>query len=100
GRHFPRHPHCRQGRGQSNRAYAQRLLRHAGRQDEQVMIRILWRLSRGYRLRPWRSPYLRWRIETYWGLHAEDITFGQFWSFAWRQRRELLRYLRWAERMR
>jgi hypothetical protein len=63
------------------------------------VIRILWRLSRGYRLCPWRSPYLRWRIETYWGLHAEEITFGQFWSFAWRQRRELLRYLRWAERM-
>ena len=58
------------------------------------MFRILWRLTRGYRLRPWRSAYLRWRIETYWGLHAEDITFGQFWRFAWLERRELLRYLR------
>jgi hypothetical protein len=64
------------------------------------MIRVLWRLSRGYRLRPWRSPYLRWRIETYSGVHAEEITFAQFCSFAWRQRRELARYLRWAERMR
>jgi len=63
------------------------------------MFRILWRLSRGYRLYPWRSPYLRWRVETYWGLHAEGITFAQFWGFAWRQRHELLRYLRWAERM-
>ncbi len=60
------------------------------------MLRLLWRLTRGYRLRPWRSPYLRWRIETYQGLHAEAITFGQFWSFAWRERRDLLRYLRWA----
>ena len=64
------------------------------------MIRTLWTLSRGYRLRPWRSPYLRWRIETYWGTHAESISFAQFWSFAWNQRRELLRYLRWADRMR
>jgi hypothetical protein len=63
------------------------------------MLRILWRLTRGYRLRPWRSPYLRWRIETYWGLHAESITPRQFLAFAWRQRRELVRYLRWAERM-
>ena len=63
------------------------------------MFPILWRLSRGYRLCPWRSPYLRWRIETYWGLHAEEIAFAQFWGFAWRQRHELLRYLRWAERM-
>jgi hypothetical protein len=60
------------------------------------MLRILWRLTRGYRLRPWRSPYLRWRIETYWGWRAESITFAQFWSFAWKQRRELMRYIRWA----
>ena len=63
------------------------------------MIRFLWRASKGHRLSPWRSPYLRWRVETYWGLHAEGITFAQFWGFAWRQRHELLRYLRWAERM-
>ncbi len=63
------------------------------------MLRIIWRLTAGYRLRPWRSPYLRWRIETYWGIHAETVTFAQFWKFAWRQRRELRRYLRWAEEM-
>jgi hypothetical protein len=38
-------------------------------------------------------------METYWGLHAEEITFGQFWGLMWRQRREMLRYLRWAGRM-
>ncbi|MEO8369051.1 MAG: hypothetical protein ABI806_07630 [Candidatus Solibacter sp.] len=63
------------------------------------MLRMLWRLSRGYRLTPWRSPYLRWRIETYSGLHADAITFGQFVAFTWRHRRELYRYLRWADRM-
>jgi hypothetical protein len=60
------------------------------------MAVMLWRLTRGYRLCPWRSPYLRWRIETYQGLHADAIGFGEFWSFAWRSRRELIRYLRWA----
>jgi hypothetical protein len=64
------------------------------------MLRLLWILTRGYRLRPWRSPYLRWRIETYAGLHAERIGFAQFWSFAWRARHDLLRYLRWADGMR
>jgi hypothetical protein len=63
------------------------------------MIGILWRLSRGYRLCPWRSPYLLWRIETYSGLHADQIGFADFWRFTWRYRRELVRYLRWAERM-
>ena len=62
------------------------------------MIRLLWRLSRGYRLQPWRSPYLRWRMETYWGLHAERISFGEFWAFVWRHRDDMLRYARWASR--
>src|SRR6266446_6098144 len=28
-------------------------------------LRFLWNATRGNRLRPWRSPYLRWRLETY-----------------------------------
>ena len=44
---------------------------------------MLWRLTRGYRLRPWRSPYLRWRMETYWGMPADRIGFAEFWKFAW-----------------
>jgi len=64
------------------------------------VIRFLWQSTRGYRLRPWRSPYLRWRIETYWGWHADQIRFGRFWQFAWQRRGELWRFLRWAGRMR
>ena len=64
------------------------------------MIGYLWQVSRGYRLTPWRSPYLRWRIETYWGLHADSIGFKEFWRFVWTQRRELIRFLRWAVRQR
>ena len=60
---------------------------------------LLWQLSRGYRLRPWASPYLRWRIETYWGMHADRIGFRDFWSFVWRHRDEMRRYLDWAVRM-
>ena len=63
------------------------------------MLRFIWRSSRGYRLRPWRNPYLLWRIETYWGLHADRITPGEFWRFVWVHRRELRRFLHWAERM-
>jgi hypothetical protein len=62
------------------------------------MLGVMWRLARGYRLRPWRSPYLRWRIETYSGMHADDIDFRTFWSFVWRRRTDLGRYLRWAGR--
>jgi hypothetical protein len=63
------------------------------------MLRIAWRLSKGYRLRPWCSPYLRWRIETYSGMHADRITAGDFFRFAWSERRDLIRYLHWADKM-
>jgi len=59
-------------------------------------LRVAWRLSKGYRLRPWRSPYLKWRIETWSGLHAETITRPVFLRFVLEHRQELRRYLRWA----
>jgi hypothetical protein len=63
------------------------------------MLRFLWRATRGYRLRPWRSPFLRWRMETYWGTPAEEIRFKDFWRFVWQRRDDLERFLKWAERM-
>ena len=65
-----------------------------------MMERLLlaWRLAKGYRLRPWRSPYLRWRIETYSGLHAESLTASEFMGYCWKHRRDLWRYLGWAAR--
>lgn len=63
------------------------------------MLRVLWRLTRGYRVGPWRSPYLRWRMETYWGIPADSISFGAFWEFIREHWRELRWYLRWAARM-
>ena len=63
------------------------------------MIGYLWKTTAGYRLTPWRSPYLRWRIETFWGLDAEHLSAGEFLRFCWQHRAELLRFLRWSERM-
>lgn len=63
------------------------------------MLPFVWRATRGYRLRPWRSPLLRWRFETYWGIPAADIGAAEFWQFVWQHRRDLARFLRWADRM-
>jgi hypothetical protein len=63
------------------------------------MLLFLWRATRGYRLRPWRSPYLRWRMETYWGISADSIGCADFWRFAWQHRADLARFLKWVERM-
>lgn len=62
-------------------------------------IRYYWRVATGHRLRPWRSPYLRWRMETFFGVHAETLTRGEFIRLLWRERRRLARFLRWAAKM-
>lgn len=61
---------------------------------------FLWHATRGHRLAPWRSPYLRWRIETYSGKKMDKIGFAEFWRFMWRERHELLRFLKWTATMR
>lgn len=63
------------------------------------ILGAVWQAARGHRFAPWNSPYLRWRIETYWGLHAEAITPAEFRKFVWEHRSELLRFLAWAARM-
>ena len=61
---------------------------------------FLWESTRGSRLRPWSSPYLRWRIETYWGYPAASIDRQLFLELTWRERRRLFEFLLWAGRMR
>ena len=58
------------------------------------IFKFLWNATRGHHLTPWRSPYLRWRIETYTGVKMKDIGFLEFWEFTWKERRELIRFRR------
>ena len=57
---------------------------------------VAWRLTKGYRLAPWQSPYVRWRIETWSGIEAATITRPVFLQFCRQHRAELFRYLKWA----
>ena len=59
-------------------------------------IRFLWNATTGNRLRPWRSEYLKWRIETYSGMKAEKISGMDMLRFTWREKWNLLHFLRWA----
>jgi hypothetical protein len=63
------------------------------------MVRFLWNATRGYRLNPWASPYLQWRIETYAGIPAGTITPDIFFRFVWAERRSLWIYLQWVGQM-
>jgi hypothetical protein len=62
-------------------------------------IRFLWNATRGHRLRPWRSDYLKWRIETYSGMKAESIRAIDIFRFVWREKWELLQFLFWVGRL-
>jgi hypothetical protein len=62
------------------------------------MLLLLWLASRGYRSMPWRSPYLRWRLETYTGIPAESIDAALFFHLLWRERTSMLQYLLWVNR--
>jgi hypothetical protein len=62
-------------------------------------LRFLWNATRGHRLRPWQSPYLRWRLETYSGQKADTVRARDFWNLFWKEKRQLLRFLRWTREM-
>ncbi len=59
-------------------------------------LRFLWNATRGHRLAPWRSEYIRWRIETYSGKRADTLRVADVLSFVWSARWELLSFLFWT----
>ena len=67
------------------------------------MLGVALRLGWPYLLTPWRSPLLRWRMETY-GLlgsdgrilHADDLTPTRFFQFTIQHRQAVGRFLKWA----
>jgi hypothetical protein len=63
------------------------------------MLRFLWNATRGHHLRPWRSPYLLWRIETYTGVKMHQMGLLEFGEFLCRERHNLWRFLQWTEEM-
>jgi hypothetical protein len=62
-------------------------------------MRFLWNATRGHRFAPWRSPYLRWRVETYSGRRAETLTAKSVFGFFWATRGEFLNFLAWTGEM-
>jgi hypothetical protein len=63
-------------------------------------VRFLWTATRGHRLRPWRSEYLRWRVETFTGKSAEQVRLRDFFKLLYSERRQFIRFLRWLSEMR
>lgn len=62
-------------------------------------LRFLWNATRGHRFRPWRSEYLRWRVETFSGMEADKLTARKIFRFVWESKWELLSFLGWVDRL-
>jgi hypothetical protein len=62
-------------------------------------LRFVWNATRGHRLTPWKSEFLKWRIETYSGMKADTLGAREVFRFVWESRRELLDFLAWTGRL-
>jgi hypothetical protein len=59
-------------------------------------LRYYWIIAKGYRLHPWDSPYIQWRLETFFGKEAADMDREKFMSLMWRERVRMRRFLDWV----
>lgn len=64
------------------------------------MLRYYWMAAKGYRLTPWKSPYIRWRFEIFLGAEASEMTAGRFFHLAWKYRNQMESFLEWADERR
>jgi hypothetical protein len=63
-------------------------------------LRYYWIISKGYRLRPWKSPYIQWRLETFFGQEAAELDARKFFRLMWRERVRMERFLDWVNERR
>jgi hypothetical protein len=59
-------------------------------------LRYYWITAKGYRLRPWKSPYIQWRMETFFGQEADDLDARKFFRLMWRERARMEKFLDWV----
>jgi len=59
-------------------------------------LRYYWVAARGFRLKPWKSPYIRWRFETFLGSEASNLDAGKFFRLTWKYRSQMARFMDWA----
>ena len=60
------------------------------------ILKFYWLASRGYRLQPWKSPYIQWRFETFLGYEACNMNIRKFLHLSWKYRRNLQSFADWA----
>ena len=59
-------------------------------------LRYYWIIAKGYRSCPWKSPYIQWRLETFFGKDAVHLDARQFLRLMWRERVRMESFLEWV----
>ncbi len=59
-------------------------------------LRYYWNVARGYRFMPWKSPYLRWRFETFLGKEGANLDARKFFQLSWKYRSNMMNFVDWA----
>jgi hypothetical protein len=59
-------------------------------------LRYYWIIAKGYRLQPWKSPYIQWRMETFFGHEAADLDARKFFHLMWHEGARVERFLNWV----
>jgi hypothetical protein len=59
-------------------------------------LRYYWIISRGYRLNPWNSPYIRWRFETFFGPEVAPLDARKFFGLSWKYRAQMEEFIEWV----
>jgi hypothetical protein len=65
-------------------------------EDMWNLLSYYWMAASGYRLHPWDSPYLRWRLETFLGKEADNLSAAQFMKVLWKYRHQTQNFVDWA----
>jgi hypothetical protein len=60
------------------------------------ILQFYWLASRGFRLQPWKSPYIQWRFETFLGKEAANLDANKFFHLSWKYRDRLKSFSDWA----
>ncbi|MGB6265324.1 MAG: hypothetical protein WA875_15055 [Candidatus Acidiferrales bacterium] len=59
-------------------------------------LRYYWIISKGHRFSPWKSPYIQWRLETFFGKDAAALDARKFFALLWRERARMASFLAWV----
>jgi hypothetical protein len=68
----------------------------ASRKTVWNLLKFYWIASPGYRLQPWKSPYIQWRFETFIGNEAANLDAARFLQLSWKYRKNLKSFADWA----